>query len=423
MQAASDIFRDRDAPPAGPRELSPAVRLDTRPRACDRATGSRSAPTSRARASIGRSPTSPSATPTRNERAYAALADAAKSGRIEAEPTASDGPSTARLVAASRPLLRSCAGAPQADEPGHQGDEEELAGQHLEHGQDLADVAGGHEVAVSGRRQRGVAEEQVVAGCRVRDAGEDLAALQASEREEQVSEQQAEQNEDAHRPEDGLEVDVGSQDDAAQDRDRRDREQQRVDDERDTQQPVRGNGLCERSRDDRDHGRRGRDLHAPEADVGARERDDRGQAGDGDCGNAAAPALRRQRQRHDEGDEDQDENQPVGIEDPLDELEPRFADRPRPEPTQTRTLWWVAGHTADVRPYAMPSCPARFSPFVPALAARLLLLAQRSGPFAPGSFRASAARLSLSDVVPSPAWMSLSSCMSPLAAAEPPRLS
>src|SRR3954471_2929258 len=243
MQAASDIFRDRDAPPAGPRELSPAVRLDTRPRACDRATGSRSAPTSRARASIGRSPTSPSATPTRNERAYAALADAAKSGRIQAGPTSSDGPSTARLVAASRPLLRSCAGAPQADEPGDQGDEEELAGEHLEHGQDLADVAGGHEIAVSGRRQRGVAEEHVVPSSGVRNTGEDLAALQASEREEQVPEQQAEEGEDADRAEDGLEVDVGGQHDAAQDGDRCEGEQQRVDDERNTQQPVRGNGL------------------------------------------------------------------------------------------------------------------------------------------------------------------------------------
>ena len=105
-------------------------------------------------------------------------------------------------------LSRSRARPPQADEPGDERHQKDLAGQHLEHGQDLADVPGRHQIAVAGRRQRRVAEEQVVASLRVSDTGEHIACHQASEREEQEAEQQAEQREDADRPEDRSEIDL-----------------------------------------------------------------------------------------------------------------------------------------------------------------------------------------------------------------------
>ena len=142
------------------------------------------------------------------------------------------------LISRLSAFCRSCAGPPEADEPGDQRDQEDLAGQHLEHGQDLADVPGRHEVAVAGRRQRRVAEEQIVPSLRVRDTGENIAADQASKREEQEAEQQAEQREDADRPQDRPEIDHRGWNDAAQDRDRRYREQKRVDDERRAQQRI-----------------------------------------------------------------------------------------------------------------------------------------------------------------------------------------
>ena len=94
------------------------------------------------------------------------------------------GTSAALLVTAGAGLGESGPWSPQAHEAGDERDEEHLAGQHLEHGQDLPDRAGWDEVAVAGRCQGRVAEEQVLAGLGVRDASEDLAALEPSEREE-----------------------------------------------------------------------------------------------------------------------------------------------------------------------------------------------------------------------------------------------
>src|SRR6202042_894846 len=106
------------------------------------------------------------------------------------------------IITSSSRRLPPCVRAPQANESGDERDQEDLAGKHLEHGQDLADVAGRYEVAVAGRGQRRIAEEQVVATLRVSDAGEDIAVPQPSEREEQKTEQQAEEGVDADRSED-----------------------------------------------------------------------------------------------------------------------------------------------------------------------------------------------------------------------------
>ena len=115
------------------------------------------------------------------------------------------------------------AGAPEADEPGDERDEEELADEHLEDRERLADRPGRDEVAVAGRRERRVAEEDVVAGGRVGDAGEEVGVGPAAEEDVEEREQQAEQREDADRSEDRAEVDaVGAEDDAPQDRDGRD---------------------------------------------------------------------------------------------------------------------------------------------------------------------------------------------------------
>src|SRR4051812_19240529 len=71
-------------------------------------------------------------------------------------PTASSG---AALIG----VQRTVAGSPEAHEAGDERDEEDLSGQHLEHGEDLTDVALRDQVAVARGRQRGVAEEHVVA--------------------------------------------------------------------------------------------------------------------------------------------------------------------------------------------------------------------------------------------------------------------
>jgi len=56
------------------------------------------------------------------------------------------------LITPPRLLLRLRARPPQADQPGDERDQEELAGQHFEHSEDLADVARRHQVAVPRRR-------------------------------------------------------------------------------------------------------------------------------------------------------------------------------------------------------------------------------------------------------------------------------
>ena len=53
------------------------------------------------------------------------------------------------LVGAPCRLTGPRPGAPEADEAGDEGDKEELPGQHLEHGQDLADLTGRYQVAVA----------------------------------------------------------------------------------------------------------------------------------------------------------------------------------------------------------------------------------------------------------------------------------
>jgi hypothetical protein len=55
-------------------------------------------------------------------------------------------------------------------------------------------------------------------------------------------------------------------------------------------------------------------------------------------GHPPAPARRWQGHCHHEGGEDQDENEAVGIADPLDELKPGLAARPRREPPHTRGI-------------------------------------------------------------------------------------
>src|SRR5215211_6332268 len=94
-------------------------------------------------------------------------------------------------------FLPSCARAPEADKPGDERHQEDLAGEHLEHGDNLAHLADRHEVAVAGRGQRRVAEEQVVASLSVVDAGEDIVRFQPPEREVYVPEKQSEKRIDA----------------------------------------------------------------------------------------------------------------------------------------------------------------------------------------------------------------------------------
>src|SRR4051795_12129745 len=67
------------------------------------------------------------------------------------------------------------AGTPQAHESSDEGDEEDLADQHLEHRERLAERPRGGQVPVAGRRERRVTEEEVVARARFGHAGEELA--------------------------------------------------------------------------------------------------------------------------------------------------------------------------------------------------------------------------------------------------------
>ena len=67
-----------------------------------------------------------------------------------------------RRARCSAPALDRLARAPEADQAGDEGDEEDLAGHHLEAGDQLPGLAAGHEVAVAGRGQRRVAEEEEV---------------------------------------------------------------------------------------------------------------------------------------------------------------------------------------------------------------------------------------------------------------------
>ena len=134
------------------------------------------------------------------------------------------------LVAARTPL---------ADEAGDQGDHEDLADEHLHDRERLAHGAGRDEIPVARGREGGVAEEDVVAGGCVGLAGEERRVGPVAEEYLEEREQQAEQGEDADRPEDRPEVDVADAgDDAPQDREGGEAEQDRDGGERQAEQVL-----------------------------------------------------------------------------------------------------------------------------------------------------------------------------------------
>ena len=120
-------------------------------------------------------------------------------------------------------------------------------------------------------------------------------------------------------------------------------------------------------REDCGHDGRGRErarqAHSRGAHVRAGERDDRRDPCDRDGGDAPAPALRRQRHHHDERDRDQQQDKPVGVGDPLGELQrrlPAAADATAP----AGALWSLIGHPwtfgyANGAPAAAPKPPCR----------------------------------------------------------------
>jgi hypothetical protein len=125
---------------------------------------------------------------------------------------------------------------------------------------------------------------------------------------------------------------------AAQDRDRRCREQKCVDNESDAQQSIGGDRCCERRCDDRSQRSHDGKPQPPNPHVRARQRDDGRQPRDRDRGHSPAPARRWQGHCHYERGEDQDENEAVGIADPLDELKPGLTARPTREPAHARGI-------------------------------------------------------------------------------------
>ena len=63
--------------------------------------------------------------------------------------------------------------APERDESCHDDDEVNLSEERLEHGERLAHVARGHQIAIPDGCQRGIAEEEVVIPRRVRYASKE----------------------------------------------------------------------------------------------------------------------------------------------------------------------------------------------------------------------------------------------------------
>ena len=101
------------------------------------------------------------------------------------------------------------AGAPEADQAGDQGDEEDLAEHHLQPGDHAAGLPGRDEVAVAGRGQRRVAEEDEVAAVRGGPLVEEGAALDPVDRPVEEGEEEAEHGVDADRAEDRPRPDFG----------------------------------------------------------------------------------------------------------------------------------------------------------------------------------------------------------------------
>src|SRR5260221_14469351 len=87
---------------------------------------------------------------------------------------------------------KSVARAPEADQAGDEGDEEDLAEHHLQPGDHPAGLTAGDEVAVAGRGQRRVAEEEEVAALGMEDAFEDGAALDPVDHPVEEGEEDAE---------------------------------------------------------------------------------------------------------------------------------------------------------------------------------------------------------------------------------------
>src|SRR3954454_17736083 len=114
---------------------------------------------------------------------------------------------------------------PEADQTSDEGDQEDLAHQHLEPGEHPSGLAGWDEVPVAGGGQGGEAEEEDVSMLEVDAGPEERSRLHPVEGRVEEREEQAEDRVDADRPEDGAEADLGFLQHRAQNRARGDQQE------------------------------------------------------------------------------------------------------------------------------------------------------------------------------------------------------
>ena len=218
------------------------------------------------------------------------------------------------------------AGAPEADESGDERDEEELADEHLEDREGLADRSGGDEVAVAGCGEGGVAEEEVVAG-----AARGETPVKKSVWVQWLKKTYRNANSRPSRVKTLIAPRIVRKSTWLALRTTRRRivtaaMPSRIATTPNARPSRRSDGMLlgEERRDDGGARCHAGQAHPGGAHVGAGQGDDRGQPGDRDGGDAPAPALGGQRHHHDERGRDQEQDEAVGVADPFGQLERRL---------------------------------------------------------------------------------------------------